>query len=203
MRYLARMNRLLTLFTALAASTPSGAALEPSAPETETATFAGGCFWCIEEIFRQQPGVLRVTSGYVGGHVDNPTYAQVSSGRSGHAEAVQVVLDPRLTTYDALLSVFWRAHDPTQLNRQGADVGTQYRSAIFTHSEAQQAAARASLAAENASGRHRGNIVTEITPASAFYPAESYHRDYYRQNRSAPYCRAVIQPKLQKLGLEP
>lgn len=170
--------------------------------EIETATFAGGCFWCIEEIFRQQPGVLRVASGYTGGTTKNPTYAQVCAGDTGHAEAVQIVFDPRKTTYDRLVSVFWSAHDPTQLNRQGADVGTQYRSAIFTHSDGQAAAARAALAAENKSGRHPRPIVTEITPAGDFYPAEDYHQDYYRQNKRAPYCRAVIQPKLKKLGLK-
>jgi peptide-methionine (S)-S-oxide reductase len=185
-----------------AAQAPSGEPMNNTPPPTETATFAGGCFWCIEEIFRQQPGVLRVTSGYIGGHVEHPTYAQVSSGRSGHAEAVQVVFNPQLIPYDALLSVFWSSHDPTQLNRQGADVGTQYRSAIFTHSHAQDAGARASLEAEDLSGRHRHPVVTQITPAGVFHPAEDYHQDYYRNNRSAPYCRAVIQPKLKKLGLQ-
>lgn len=170
--------------------------------QTETATFAGGCFWCIEEIFRQQPGVLKVASGYTGGTAKNPTYAQVCAGDTGHAEAVQIVFDPLKTTYDRLLEVFWSAHDPTQLNRQGADVGTQYRSAIFTHSEAQAAAARGSLAAENRSGHFARPIVTEIVPAGEFYPAEDYHREYYRNNKRAPYCRAVIQPKLKKLGLE-
>lgn len=169
---------------------------------TETATFAGGCFWCIEEIFRQQPGVLKVVSGYVGGTVENPTYAQVCEGGTGHAEAVQISFDPQRISYADLLATFWKAHDPTQLNRQGADVGTQYRSAIFTHSDAQLAAARASLEAEDASGRHARKIVTEITPAMEFYPAEDYHQEYYRLNKRAPYCRAVIQPKLKKLGLE-
>ncbi len=169
---------------------------------TETATFAGGCFWCIEEIFRQQPGVRRVTSGYTGGHVDNPTYAQVCSGTTGHAEAIRVEFDPQAVSYRSLLDVFWKAHDPTQLNRQGADVGTQYRSAVFTHSETQAAAARDSLEAENASGRHARKIVTEITPAPVFWPAEDYHQDYYRLNRRAPYCQAVIRPKLRKLGLD-
>ncbi len=169
---------------------------------TETATFAGGCFWCIEEVFRQQPGVQRVTSGYIGGSVENPTYAQVSSGRTGHAEAVEVEFDPAVVSFHDLVGLFWMAHDPTQLNRQGADVGTQYRSAIFTHSAEQQAAALASREAEDRSGRHPRSIVTEITPATVFYPAEDYHQDYYRQNRRAPYCQMVIRPKLRKLGLE-
>ena len=168
----------------------------------ETATFAGGCFWCIEEIFRQQPGVARVESGYTGGTVPHPTYAQVCQGDTGHAEAVRIVFDPQKITYEKLLDVFWTAHDPTQLNRQGADVGTQYRSAIFTHSDAQQMIARASLVAEDSSGRHAKRIVTEIAPAPEFYPAEDYHQEYYRNNKRAPYCRAVIQPKLKKLGLD-
>ena len=192
----------LLLLVALAASgSQLGAAMNPSDP-TETATFAGGCFWCIEEVFRQQPGVRNVVSGYTGGETKNPTYRDVCAGDTGHAEAIRIEFDPRTTTYDALLAVFWKSHDPTQLNRQGADVGTQYRSAIFTHSDVQQAAARASLDAENASGRHARPIVTELVPAGTFYPAEDYHQEYYRNNKRAPYCRAVIQPKLKKLGLE-
>ena len=192
---------ILALFAAAAARAQPGDAM-PASNQTETATFAGGCFWCIEEIFRQQPGVRNVTSGYTGGAVENPTYAQVCEGGTGHAEAVQIVFDPHAISYEELLAVFWKSHDPTQLNRQGADVGTQYRSAIFTHSEAQAAAARAALTAENASGRHGRPLVTEITPATEFYPAEDYHQEYYRNNKRAPYCRAVIQPKLEKLGLE-
>ena len=191
----------LVLLAASAAQAQPGDAMTAPAP-TETATFAAGCFWCIEEIFRQQPGVIRVASGYTGGTTKNPTYAQVCAGNTGHAEAIQVVFDPQAISYDKLLGVFWKAHDPTQLNRQGADVGTQYRSAIFTHSDAQQAAAQASLAAENQSGHYPKPIVTEIVPATAFYPAEDYHQEYYRLNKRAPYCRFVIQPKLRKLGLE-
>ena len=191
----------LACLAARAAWAQPGDAMIPPAP-TETATLAGGCFWCIEEIFRQQPGVLKVVSGYTGGTVQNPTYAQVSAGKTGHAEAIQISFDPQKITYDKLLEVFWTAHDPTQLNRQGADVGPQYRSAIFTHSEAQQILARTSLEAENGSGRHARKIVTEIVPAGVFYPAEDYHQEYYRNNKRAPYCRAVIQPKLKKLGLE-
>lgn len=170
--------------------------------QTETATFAAGCFWCIEEIFRQQPGVLKVVSGYTGGTVKNPTYSQVCSGKTGHAEAIQITFDPQKISYEKLLEVFWTAHDPTQLNRQGADVGTQYRSAIFTHSEAQGTAAQASKQAANSSGHFAKPIATEITPAAEFYPAEDYHQEYYRLNKRAPYCRMVIQPKLKKLGLE-
>ena len=170
-------------------------------PQTETATFAAGCFWCVEEIFRQQPGVLGVVSGYIGGQTPNPTYAQVCDGDTGHAEAIQITFDPNRVSYDALIALFWKAHDPTQLNRQGADVGTQYRSAIFTHSPAQLAAAQSALEAENRSGRHPRPIVTQIVPATQFYPAEPYHQNYYATNRDAPYCRAVIRPKLEKLGL--
>lgn len=191
----------LAMFAALATPAQSGDDMNATAP-TETATFAGGCFWCIEEIFRQQPGVLKVVSGYTGGETKNPTYREVCTGDTGHAEAIRITFDPRKIAYADLLAVFWKAHDPTQLNRQGADVGTQYRSAIFTHSEAQAAAAQAGKAAENASGRHARPLVTEIVPTGTFYPAEDYHQEYYRNNRRAPYCRAVIQPKLKKLGLE-
>ena len=192
---------VLAMFTALATPAQSGDDMNATAP-TETATFAGGCFWCIEEIFRQQPGVLKVVSGYTGGETKNPTYREVCAGDTGHAEAIQITFDPQKIAYADLLAVFWKAHDPTQLNRQGADVGTQYRSAIFTHSEAQAAAAQADKAAENDSGRHARPLVTEIVPAGTFYPAEDYHQEYYRNNRRAPYCRAVIQPKLKKLGLQ-
>ena len=174
----------------------------PAPAQTETATFAGGCFWCIEEIFRQQPGVLNVTSGYTGGQVPTPSYREVCSGDTGHAEAVQIEFDPQKTSYNKLLAVSWDAHDPTQLNRQGADIGTQYRSAIFTHSATQAAAARAALDAQNKSGHFPKPIVTEIVPAGPFYPAENYHQEYYRLNKRAPYCQAVIRPKLKKLGLE-
>ena len=191
----------LAMFAALATPAQSGDDMNATAP-TETATFAGGCFWCIEEIFRQQPGVLKVVSGYTGGETKNPTYREVCAGDTGHAEAIQITFDPQKIAYADLLAVFWKAHDPTQLNRQGADVGTQYRSAIFTHSEAQAAAAQADKAAENDSGRHARPLVTEIVPAGTFYPAEDYHQEYYRNNRRAPYCRAVIQPKLKKLGLQ-
>ncbi|MGD9612345.1 MAG: peptide-methionine (S)-S-oxide reductase MsrA [Kiritimatiellia bacterium] len=191
----------LACLAAQAAWAQPGDAMTPPTP-TETATFAGGCFWCIEEIFRQQPGVHKVVSGYTGGQTKNPTYREVSAGDTGHAEAIQIAFDPQRISYADLLAVFWKAHDPTQLNRQGADVGTQYRSAIFTHSEAQAAAAQEAKAAENASGRHGRPVVTEIVPAAEFYPAEDYHQEYYRNNRRAPYCRAVIQPKLKKLGLK-
>lgn len=176
----------------------------PSAPAAvETAIFAGGCFWCMEAVFEVQKGVKSATSGYTGGTVPHPTYKQVCTGQTGHAEAVKVEFDPTLISYRALLDLFWAAHDPTQLNRQGNDVGTQYRSAIFYHSEAQKKEAETSRAAQ--AQLHAGGdpIVTQIEKAGPFYSAEDYHQDYYRNNTRQPYCRAVIRPKLLKLGIEP
>lgn len=168
----------------------------------EIATFGAGCFWCVEAVLEQLGGVLDVTSGYMGGSVDNPTYQQVCEGTTGHAEVVQVTFDPGAITYQKLLEYFWKLHDPTTLNRQGNDFGTQYRSAIFYHSEEQRIAAEESKRAVDASEASGDPIVTEITGASRFYPAEDDHQDYYRANRQQPYCRAVIVPKLDKLGLE-
>ena len=166
----------------------------------ELATLAGGCFWCVEAIYQQQPGVISVVSGYAGGHVANPTYEQVCSGATGHAEAAQVTFDPEIVSYEDLLHLFWRAHDPTTLNRQGGDVGTQYRSAIFTHSDVQRRAADRSKAA--AQKDFSDPIVTEIRPLEQFYPAEKYHQDYYRQHSTASYCLFVIRPKLKKLNVD-
>ena len=171
------------------------------APRTATAVFAGGCFWCLETQFESFPGVKSVTSGYTGGSTVSPTYQAVCTGETGHAEVVQVRFDPRKLPYEHLLAWFWKLHDPTTLNRQGADEGTQYRSAIFYHSEAQRLAAIKSKEAEDKSGHFSSPIVTEITPIGVFYPAEDYHRDYYMQNKSKGYCRFVIAPKLEKLGL--
>jgi peptide-methionine (S)-S-oxide reductase len=167
----------------------------------EIATLGAGCFWCIEAVLLQIDGVLAVRPGYMGGHVEEPTYEQVCTGRTGHAEVVQVELDPRRLPYAALLAWFWRLHDPTTKDRQGNDVGPQYRSVIFTHSDAQRAAAEASLLVAQAD--FRAPIVTEIVPATVFWEAEEYHRDYYRQNPRQGYCRYVIAPKLEKLGLAP
>jgi len=169
----------------------------------QIATFGGGCFWCVEAVFQKVPGVKSVTSGYKGGHVKNPTYQQVVRGDTGHAEVVRIEFDPAVVGYDDLLALFWRAHDPTQLNRQGADVGTQYRSVIFYHSEEQQQQAEASRDRLEASGAYRRPIVTQIVAAEEFYEAEDYHQDYFRNNPNAGYSRAVIMPKLEKLGLEP
>ncbi|MBK9384361.1 MAG: peptide-methionine (S)-S-oxide reductase MsrA [Planctomycetes bacterium] len=183
-------------------STPDPAAASRATTREELATFGAGCFWCVEAVLERQNGVIDVSSGYMGGEVVNPSYKQVCNGDTGHAEVVQVRFDPRLVSYDTLLEWFWRLHDPTTMNRQGADVGTQYRSAIFYHSEEQKQRAMLSKKAEDESGRHVSRIVTEITPASTFYPAEEYHQDYFRLNPRAGYCRAVIAPKLEKLGIE-
>lgn len=170
---------------------------------TELATFGAGCFWCVEAALQQVDGVQRVTSGYMGGHVPNPTYEQVCTGTTGHAEVVQVEHDPTRIPYDALLDWFFALHDPTTKDRQGDDIGPQYRSVIFWHTEEQRTAAEAKKRALDASGKFRAPIVTEITRAGDFYPAEDYHHDYYRRNKDRnPYCRVVIRPKLAKLGLQ-
>ena len=165
-----------------------------------TATFGAGCFWCVEAVFESLEGVKSVESGYMGGETKNPTYREVSSGQTGHAEVTRIYYDPEKISFASLLDWLWRSHDPTTLNRQGADVGTQYRSAIFYHNEAQRETAEASKKAAQA--MFDAPIVTEITPASEFYLAEDYHQDYYKQNKSAPYCQMVIRPKLKKLELE-
>jgi len=180
--------------------TDTPAAPEPDAPTTEVATLGAGCYWCIEAVLEQIDGVESVVSGFMGGEVEDPTYREVCAGTTGHAEVVQVTFDPTVITYEELLDWFWRLHDPTTLNRQGADVGTQYRSAIFTHSDAQAETARKSL--EAAQPSFEDPIVTEITPASTFYVAPEYHQGYYQENRQAGYCRVVIKPKLKKLGLK-
>lgn len=166
--------------------------------KTETATFGTGCFWCTEAIFQQLNGVLSVKSGYSGGHVDNPTYKQVCEGTTGHAEVIQVVYDPAVISYDALLEAFWQSHDPTTLNRQGNDVGPQYRSVIFYHNEEQKEKAEKYKAELDKSKVFDKPIVTEISPYSKLFVAENYHQDYYRQNGAQPYCYYVIRPKLEK-----
>ncbi len=167
--------------------------------QLETATLAGGCFWCTEAIFNRLKGVMSVMPGYAASKVENPSYEAVCTGRTGAAEAVQITYDPDIISYETLLDVFWHTHDPTTLNRQGNDVGTQYRSAIFYHNERQKEEAEASKEALERSGAYSKPIVTEITPFTNFYPAENYHRDYYERNRSQPYCMFVINPKVQKL----
>ncbi|HNT74268.1 MAG TPA: peptide-methionine (S)-S-oxide reductase MsrA [Anaerolineae bacterium] len=166
--------------------------------ETEVATLAGGCFWCLEAVYDQVQGVLHVESGYAGGAVPHPTYEQVCTGRTGHAEVVQVTFDPALISFRDVLEIFFEIHDPTTLNRQGADVGTQYRSAIFYHSPEQKAVAEEVIAALTAARRWPDPIVTEVKPLAAFYAAEAYHQEYYQNHPAQPYCRAVIAPKLAK-----
>ena len=165
----------------------------------ETATFGAGCFWCVEAVFQQLKGVKSVTSGYSGGHVKNPAYREVTSGNTGHAEAVQIKFDPEQISFRQLLEVFWKTHDPTTLNRQGPDIGPQYRSAIFYHNEEQKRIAEESKNEMDRSGYYNNPIVTEIEPFTNFYVAEDYHQDYYESNPNQPYCRTWIDPKMKKL----
>ncbi len=170
----------------------------PKDTKLEKATFGGGCFWCTEAQFQYLDGVTKVESGYAGGTVANPTYEEVSTGTTGHAEVIQVTYDPAKVTYDELLEAFWQSHDPTQLNRQGNDVGTQYRSVIFYHNEDQHKKAEYYKQKLAQSGAFDKPVVTEIAPLNNFYPAEDYHQNYYNQNGSQPYCYYVIKPKLEK-----
>lgn len=171
--------------------------MSSASPNTEVATLAGGCFWCLDAAYRQIEGVTRVVSGYAGGTRPNPTYEQVCTGSTGHAEAVQVEFDPAVISYDEILDIFWSIHDPTQLNRQGADVGTQYRSEIFTGSDEQRRIAERSR--ENVQQYWDRAVVTTIEPLREFWPAEEYHQDYFARNPDNGYCQVVINPKLRKL----
>lgn len=164
----------------------------------DTATFATGCFWCTEAIFQRLKGVTKVISGYSGGGVINPTYEEVCTGTTGHAECCQIIYDSAVISFDELLEVFWKTHDPTTLNRQGNDVGTQYRSAVFFHSPTQKEKAEHYKKALNASGAFNSPVVTVIEPFKNFYSAENYHQDYYNTNGGQPYCRFVIVPKVEK-----
>lgn len=164
----------------------------------EVATLGGGCFWCLEAVFEQLRGVTKVESGYAGGEEAAPTYRQVCSGTTGHAEVVQVTFDPAVLSFAELLDVFFASHDPTTRNRQGADVGTQYRSVIFTHSPAQRATAERWIAELNAAGVWDEPLVTELAPLTAFYRAEEYHQEYFRSNPGQPYCQVVVAPKVAK-----
>ena len=165
---------------------------------TEIATFGNGCFWCTEAVFQQLAGVKKVTSGYSGGHVENPTYEQVCDKTTGHAELCRIIYDPKKITYDELLEVFWKTHDPTTIDRQGNDVGPQYRSVIFYHNEDQKKKAEHYKEVLNKSGAWDRPIVTAIEPFKNFYPAENYHQNYYNDNQNQGYCRFVIAPKLEK-----
>ena len=186
------------------ADTRKNARIMPEIPEgtvTETATLGGGCYWCLEAVYRQLDGVYQVTSGFMGGHVDNPSYEDVCRGITGHVEVVQIVFDPKKISYERLLAWFWELHDPTTLNRQGNDVGTQYRSVIFYHSDEQKKVAEASMKA--AAKLFEDPIVTELSKLAKFYEAPEMHQNYYFQNKNKnPYCRFVIEPKLKKLDLD-
>ena len=167
-------------------------------PSIELAVFAGGCFWCTEALFSRLRGVLTVESGYTGGTIANPTYEQVCTGTTGHAECVRIMFNPAVISYETLLDIFWHTHDPTTLNRQGADIGTQYRSAVFFASIAQKETAERIKRKLQESNEFSAPIVTEITPLTEFYPAEAYHEQYFEKNQHAPYCALVIAPKLKK-----
>jgi peptide-methionine (S)-S-oxide reductase len=167
--------------------------------QTETATFAGGCFWCTEAIFLKLRGVEKVVPGYTGGSVPDPTYNGVTAGLTGHAEAIQIEFDPDVISYDQLLEVFFELHDPTTLNQQGYDMGSQYRSAVYYSNEEQHRAAMRAIERVNASGRYANKVVTEVAPLADFYVAEDYHHNFYAQNPNYPYCAIIIDPKIQKL----
>jgi peptide-methionine (S)-S-oxide reductase len=180
-------------------TTPAGGPSGPVPAGHQLATFGAGCFWCTEAVFQQVNGVDSVVSGYSGGQAKDPTYKQVCTGTTGHAEVIQITFDPAMVSFDELLEIFWQTHDPTTLNRQGHDVGTQYRSAIFYHTEEQREIAQRHKKMLDASGVFDRPIVTEITAFTAFYPAEDYHQNFYQDNKRHPYCSAVIRPKLEKL----
>lgn len=195
---------LLACFTATpqklyAQSSPQTTALAEKSSKLQAATFGGGCFWCVEAVFENMKGVSDVVSGYSGGSFANPTYKQVCTGATGHAEVCQILFDPEKVSYLKLLEVFMKTHDPTTLNKQGPDFGTQYRSVVFYHSDEQKAEAESLIEKLNAEGAFDSKIVTQIAPLSAFYPAEDYHQDYYRKNPAAGYCKLYVRPKITKL----
>jgi len=166
--------------------------------EQQTATLAGGCFWCIEGAFSQVQGIISATSGYMGGHSTNPSYEEICTGESGHAEVVQLSFDPEIISYQEILEIFFTLHDPTQLNRQGNDVGTQYRSALFCHDESQQSIARAIIKEMHDADMFEQDIVTQVCTVEPFYSGEKYHQDYVNNNPESQYCQAVVSPKLAK-----
>ena len=193
----APLHLLLCLIVSFAAMNTSAESPKTANSKTQRATFGGGCFWCMEAVFQTVDGVLSSTSGFAGGTALNPTYEQVCTGTTGHAEVIQLEFDPARISYEKLLEIFWKAHDPTTLNYQGHDHGTQYRSIILYHTEAQKIAAEKSK--REAQARFKNPIVTQIIPLVKFYRAEDYHQDYFRKHPDAAYCRIVIQPKLEKL----
>ena len=172
--------------------------LQKEGTAMEKATFGAGCFWCVEAVFERLKGVETVESGYTGGHTKNPTYKEICTGRTGHAEVVQITFDPKVVSFGELLEVFWKTHDPTTLNRQGNDVGTQYRSAVFYHDHQQKAEAEKYKKKLDEAGVFDDPIVTEISPLGVYYAAENYHQEYFEQNPNQPYCRLVIAPKVDK-----
>ena len=186
---------------AVAVTLAGGATMadEAPVPKLDKATFAGGCFWCTEAVYAQIKGVKSVTSGYLGGEVPNPTYKDVCTGLTGHAEAVEIEYDPAVVPFEKLLEVFFATHDPTTKNRQGADVGTQYRSGVFYHDDKQKQVAEDVIKRLDAAGAFPAKIVTEVTKATTFYPAEAYHQDYFANNPGQPYCQAVVAPKVDKV----
>ena len=199
------MNRILLLLAICFSNISANAQKEADSKtkknnmtSTDTATFGTGCFWCTEAIFQELEGVIKVTSGYSGGTVANPTYEQVCSKTTGHAECLNIIYDPSKISFDELLEVFWKTHDPTTLNRQGADVGTQYRSVVFYHNPEQKATTEKYKAELDKSGAFENPIVTTLEPFTIFYPAESYHQNYYNNNTGQGYCQFVIRPKVEK-----
>jgi len=195
------MIRIIAIISLLATTVACGQGNKPksmSASELQEATFGGGCFWCTEAVFLDVKGVTKVVSGYSGGTVKNPSYKEVCPGLTGHAEATRITFDPKLVSYADLLEIFWNTHDPTTLNRQGADEGTQYRSVIFYHNDEQRKTAEEYKAQLEASHTYKNKIVTEISPLTNFYPAEDYHQNYFALNGNQPYCQYVIRPKVDK-----
>lgn len=189
-------NTTKVVFTT--AKEKNNSTMSDTTTQYDTATLGAGCFWCVEAVFQDLNGVISVASGYSGGKISNPTYREVCSGLTGHAEVCQIVYNPKILSFDELLEVFWTTHDPTTLNRQGNDVGTQYRSAIFYHTDEQRKIAEEYKQKLNEAQAYPNPIVTEIAPYSSFYKAEDYHQNYYNDNGDEPYCRIVIQPKVDK-----
>ena len=187
----------MKLYAAIALILVSSLHAESEPMKTQTATLGGGCFWCVEAVYERMPGIISVTSGYAGGQTENPTYDDICTGKTGHAEVVQIEYDPEKISYERIIDLFWDAHDPTTLNRQGADVGTQYRSIILTTNDDEARTAKESK--DRAQANFKSPIVTEIVPLEKFYPAEDYHQDFCRENPMHPYNMAVTRPKLQKL----
>jgi len=193
------MNRRIAVVTIVVGAIMGAAGAGADEVKLAKATFAGGCFWCTEAVYAELKGVKSVTSGYIGGSVPNPTYKDVCTGQTGHAEAIEIEYDPTVVPFEKLLEVFFATHDPTTLNRQGADVGTQYRSGIFYHDDDQKRIAAEVIAKLDAAEVFPGRIVTEVTKAGVFYPAEDYHQDYFANNPAQPYCQAVAAPKVAKV----